>query len=173
MTDWPSILAEHGPTIWRTVYRLLDHHADSQDCYQETLLAAWRFAERRQVAEWAPFLTSLATRRAIDRLRQRYRDRGRVIAIDGAPEPSSDAESPLGHARARELMDRVRVGLAELPDKQAEVFWLSCVEGLSHQQISGQVDIPPGEVRVLLHRARTHLRAVLDRSGMAKGEHHE
>jgi RNA polymerase sigma-70 factor (ECF subfamily) len=172
MADWPLILAEHGPTVWRTVYRLLDHHADAQDCYQETFLAAWRFAERQQVADWASFLASLATRRAMDRLRQGYRDRARVIAIDGAAEPSGDTESPLGHASANELMDRVRAGMAELSDKQAQVFWLSCVEGLPHQQISERMEIPPGEVRVLLHRARTHLRAVLDRRATAKGEHH-
>ena len=55
MSDWPSILAEHGPTVWRTIYRLLDHHADALDCYQETLLAAWRFAAncRTAITSWA------------------------------------------------------------------------------------------------------------------------
>ncbi|HEV3259851.1 MAG TPA: RNA polymerase sigma factor [Gemmataceae bacterium] len=173
MTDWPLILAEHGPTVWRTVYRLLDHHADALDCYQETFLAAWRFADRQPVADWASFLTSLATRRAMDRLRQRYRDRAPVLPIDSLREPCSEAESPLHHASAKELMDRIREGMAELPDKQAQVFWLSCVEGLSHQQISGRMEIPPGEVRVLLHRARTHLRAVLDRGASTKGEDNE
>jgi RNA polymerase sigma-70 factor (ECF subfamily) len=173
MTDWPSILAEHGTAVWRTVYRLLDHHADALDCYQDTFLAAWRFAERQPVADWASFLTSLATRRAIDRLRQRYRNRAHVIAINSVREPSSEAESPLGHASASELMDRVRAGMAGLPEKQAEVFWLSCVEGLSHQQISVRMEVPQAEVRVLLHRARTHLRAVLGRSATAKGADHE
>ena len=173
MTDWPLILAEHGATVWRTVYRLLDHHADALDCYQETFLAAWRFAEREPVADWPSFLISLATRRAMDRLRQRYRDRVRVIAVDSLREPSSEEESPLRHASAKELMDRMREGMAELPDKQAQVFWLSCVEGLSHQQISDRMEIPPGEVRVLLHRARTHLRAVLDRGTSTKGDDNE
>jgi RNA polymerase sigma-70 factor (ECF subfamily) len=173
MTDWAFVLAEHGPAVWRTVYRLLDHHADALDCYQETFLAAWRFAERQPVADWTAFLTSLATRRAMDGLRQRYRNRTHVIAMDGVPEPSSDAESPLRHASAKELMDRVREGIAELPDKQAQVFWLSCVEGLSHQQISERIEIPPGEVRVLLHRARTQLGAMLDRGARSKGEDNE
>src|SRR4051794_3819859 len=173
MTDWPLILAEHGATVWRTVYRLLDHHADALDCYQETFLAAWRFAEREPVADWRSFLVSLATRRAIDRLRQRYRDRVRVVAIDSLREPSSEAECPVRHASAKELMDRVREGIAELPDKQARVFWLCCVEGLSHQQISDRIEIPPGEVRVLLHRARTRLGAMLGRSAGRKGEDNE
>jgi len=173
MTDWSFILAEHGATVWRTVYRLLDHHADALDCYQETFLAAWRFAEREPVADWRSFLVSLATRRAMDRLRQRYRDRVRVIALDRLGEPTSEAECPVRHASAKELMDRVREGMAELPDKQAQVFWLSCVEGLSHQQISDRIEIPPGEVRVLLHRARTQLGAMLDRGARSKGEDNE
>jgi len=173
MIDWPFILAEHGATVWRTVYRLLDHHADALDCYQETFLAAWRFAEREPVADWPSFLITLATRRAMDRLRQRYRDRARVIAIDSLREPDSEAECPVRHASAKELMDRVREGVAELPDKQAQVFWLSCVEGLSHQHVSDRIEVPPGEVRVLLHRARTQLRAFLDCGPRSKGEDNE
>jgi RNA polymerase sigma factor (sigma-70 family) len=173
MTNWPSILAEHGATVWRTVYRLLDHHADALDCYQETFLAAWRFADREPVGDWPSFLVSLATRRAVDRLRQRYRDRARVIALDGLREPGSEADCPVRHASARELMDRVREGLGVLPDKQAQVFWLSCVEGLSHQHIGERLGVPPGEVRVLLHRARTQLRAILDGGAGSRGEDDE
>src|SRR5260370_33602667 len=173
MTDWQSLLGEHGPAVWRTVYRLLNHHADALDCYQETFLAAWRFTQRQPVADWNSFLTSLAARRAMDRLRQRYRSRSRLIAIDSVPEPSSEADCPLQNAKARELMDRVREGMTELPDKQAEVFWLSCVEGQSHQEIGERMAIPPGEVRVLLHRARTSLRAILDPNRSEEGENNE
>jgi DNA-directed RNA polymerase specialized sigma24 family protein len=73
MIDWGAILAEYGSTVWRTVYRLLDHHDDALDCYQETFLAAFRFAHAQTIADWPAFLVKLATRRAIDRLRQRYR----------------------------------------------------------------------------------------------------
>jgi RNA polymerase sigma-70 factor (ECF subfamily) len=173
MIDWPAILAKHGPAVWRTVYRLLDHHADASDCYQETFLAALRFAQRQPVADWVSFLTSLATWRAMDRLRQRYRDRKRAHSLVRVCEDSSNADSPPEHASAQELMERVREVLAELPDKQAQVFWLSCVEGLSHQQISDRLDIPQSNVRVLLHRGRAHLRALLERSPATKGENDE
>ena len=33
MIDWGAILAEHGSAVWRTVYRLLDHHDDALDCW--------------------------------------------------------------------------------------------------------------------------------------------
>jgi RNA polymerase sigma-70 factor, ECF subfamily len=173
MIDWPSILAEHGASVWRTVYRLLNHDADALDCYQETFLEAFGFAQRQPVADWGAFLATVATRRALNRLRSRRRARSRFVALDGVPEPSSEAGCPLQHATAAELLDRVREGLAELPDKQAEVFWLSCVEGLSHQQVADRLQVAPGEVRVLLHRARARLRAILEPTRQQKGESHE
>jgi RNA polymerase sigma-70 factor (ECF subfamily) len=173
MIDWRSMLAEHGPAVWQTVYRLLDHHADALDCYQETFLTAWQYAERRPVADWASFLSSLATRRAMDRLRRRYRDRRHTSLIDGRHEPRGKVECPLRHADARELLERVREGMAELPAKQAEVFWASCIDGLSHQQIGESMGIPSGEVRVLLHRARARLRAILDGETSSTGDDHE
>jgi RNA polymerase sigma-70 factor (ECF subfamily) len=157
MMDWGVILAEHGPAVWRTVYRLLDHHADALDCYQETFLSAFQRASCQAVADWAAFLVSVATRRAMDQLRQRYRSRSHVIPIEHVAEPFSEADGPLQQARANELLGRVREGMAELPEKQAEVFWLSCLEGLSHQQIADHMQVQPGEGRVLLHRARTRL----------------
>jgi RNA polymerase sigma-70 factor (ECF subfamily) len=162
MVDWASILAEHGSRVWRTVYRLLGHDADALDCYQETFLAVFQVADLDAIADWPSFLVSVATRRAMDRLRQRYRFRSRFVALDAIPEPTSEADDALRQAQVSELMDRVRCGMAELPDKQAEVFWLSCIEGLSHQEIAGRMQLPPGEVRVLLHRARARLAAFLN-----------
>jgi RNA polymerase sigma factor (sigma-70 family) len=159
MTDWQAVVADHGPKVWRTVYRILNHHADALDCYQETFLAAHRSAGRGPIADWAAFLTTLAARRAIDRLRERARLRELVSALDHDPPVDAD---PSDRAAAAELMARVRAGMAKLPDRQAEVFWLSCVEGLSHDQIAAHLKTSPGAVRVLLHRARTALAAELD-----------
>jgi DNA-directed RNA polymerase specialized sigma24 family protein len=56
----------------------------------------------------------------------------------------------------------VREAMTDLADKQAEVFWLGCVEGLDHHQISVHMQITPNEVRVLLHRARVRLAMALE-----------
>ena len=162
MVDWNEILTAHGPTVWRTVYRLLGQHADALDCYQETFLAAYKSAGRQPVSHWPAFLTSLATRRAIDRLRHRGRSRKRLTSLDDVPEPIGRGDCPVEHAQGAERLDEVRKLLATLPDKQAEVFWLSCVEGMKNLDISDQLGISPGEVRVLLHRARTSLRSALE-----------
>src|SRR5262245_19721151 len=108
MSDWPSIMAEHGAAVWRTAYRILNDHADALDSYQETFIAAWRLAQREPVLDWRSLLVSLATRRAIDRLRQRVRARARVRALDEVPEPATSMGCPIQQAGASELLSRVR-----------------------------------------------------------------
>lgn len=156
MTDWAAVLAEHGPRVWRTAYRVLSHADDAHDCYQETFLAAWQTARTRRIDDWAPLLTCIAARKAIDRLRNRIRALARTEPLDAIAEPTADVD-PATALRMAELLDRLRAGLSELPEKQAEVVWLSCVEGLSHQEIAEQLRIATGEVRVLLHRGRGRL----------------
>jgi len=162
MTDWTAILREHGPAVWGTVYRLLDHNADASDCYQEVFVAAWQFTERQPVHCWRAFLITLATRRAMDKLRQRYMVRSRFTEIDAIQQPPSQRSSPLEQIVGVELLDRVRAEMAALPDKQAEVFWLSCIEEMPQREISERMEIPFAEIRVLLHRARCQLRAVFE-----------
>jgi RNA polymerase sigma-70 factor (ECF subfamily) len=162
MSDWRTLVADHGPTVWRTVYRIVADHADALDCFQETFLSAYESPQRESVRDWAAYLTTLAARRAIDRLRERDRLGRRVTSLDHAPPPMAREPDPADQAVAIELMDQVRRALAGMADRQAEVFWLSCVEGLSHHQIATQLQSTPGTIRVLLHRARTSLSLALN-----------
>lgn len=164
MTDWNAIVAAHGPNVWRAVYRILVHHDDAWDCYQEVFLEAFRSSPRAAVRDWGAYLGTLATRRAIDRLRQRIRSRELALASGHAPQPASAASSPQEIFAAAELMGQVRRALAALPGRQAEVFWLSCIEGLRHEQIAAQLRTTPGAVRMLLSRARSALAESLNGS---------
>lgn len=162
MVDWDDILTAHGPLVWRIAYRLLGHYDDALDCSQETFLAAYCAAKCGTVDDWPAFLTSLATRRAIDLLRRRVRGRYRLAPLDDVPEPAGTGTCPVEQAQGGERLEQVRLHLGRLPAKQAEVFWLSCVEGLPHETICQQMNVSNGEVRVLLHRARARLRAALE-----------
>ena len=103
-----KIIAEFGPAVWSTVYRLLNHDADALDCYQETFVAAWEISKREPIVEWPSLLTTLATRRAMDRLRQRYRSRTQSLDSEKLLEPSNETYSPQNEVLAAELMERVR-----------------------------------------------------------------
>src|SRR5687768_4051995 len=94
MTDWELILHDHGPTVWRTLWRLLGHRADAEECFQETFLAAVRTERRSPVTHWGALLQTAATARAVDRLRQRYARRRESLPADGDPAGPDETASP-------------------------------------------------------------------------------
>src|SRR5271166_6558813 len=77
MIDWEGILARDGPAAWRTAWRVLGNRADADDVLQETFVAAVEYARKHPVPHWRGLLQHLATARAVDRLRQKARRRGR------------------------------------------------------------------------------------------------
>ncbi len=161
MIDWDAIVLEHGPAVWRAAYRVLAHREDARECYQEVFLEAFRSSAKAPVRDWGAYLGTLAARRAIDRLRRRIRSREVDRASGPVPDPPAPDASPADRCEAEELMARVRLALAGLPPRQAEVFWLGGVEGLRHDRIAAQLGTSPGAVRMLLSRARAALAATL------------
>jgi len=160
MVDWPSILREHGPLVWRTAYRLLNHDADAHDCFQRTFVAAVALAEKESVSHWPALLKRLATARGLEALRTRLRERNRREPLpDDLADPSLD--SPSFTAGHRELEGRLRDALAEIDPNQAEVFCLVCLEGLSNREAAAALGIRADHLGVMLHRARQALRGKL------------
>jgi RNA polymerase sigma-70 factor (ECF subfamily) len=157
MTDWSQIVEQHGPMVWKTVYRLVHHDADAADCFQRTFLAALELSQAQTVRHWPALLRRLATARALDLLRQRRRQAGRLqpLVADSAVSPL--AAQPGAAAQASELAGQLRLALAELDDRQAQVFCLACLEGCSYEEIAAQLGITVNHVGVLLTRARSSL----------------
>jgi RNA polymerase sigma-70 factor (ECF subfamily) len=141
--------------VWRTAYRLLDHEADAADCFQRTFISALEVAGRQIVRSWPALLRRLATARALEQLRSRIRQRGRQTALSDDVQGSGLA--PIEAAQAGELAERLRDALAEIDDRQAEVFCLACIDGLSYQEVGEALGISANHVGVLLNRARTSL----------------
>jgi len=169
MTNWRTIVANHGPVVWRTLWRLLANRADVEECFQETFLAAWKLSRRETVECWPAVLCRLATARAMDRLRKRYRRGGRRHdSVDGEgpagrrlAEATSTEAGPVEHAVAAELSERLRQALSKLPEKQAEVFYLHALCGWTHRELGERMDMTENAVGVTIHRARQRLRALL------------
>jgi RNA polymerase sigma-70 factor (ECF subfamily) len=168
MPDWAEIIERDGGTVWRTAYRLLGNRADADECFQEVFLAALEVSRREPVRDWGALLRRLASARALDRLRRRYRRGDHRSAIDWedltgtTPSPSRDVEDA-------ELTESLRAALAALPPKQAEAFLLHTLHEWSYREIAGHLAISVDAVGVLLHRARKRLRERLESSDEARG----
>jgi RNA polymerase sigma-70 factor (ECF subfamily) len=144
-----------------TAWRLLGHVADTEDVVQEALLDAFRLHSRQPVGNWGGLLRQLATRRAIDRLRER---RTRPPLPPGPPalEPAApQSEQPESAAIGHELADRLRRAVAELPDREARVFSLRYFGEMPNGDIAETLGISADAVGVALHKARKGLKELL------------
>jgi RNA polymerase sigma-70 factor (ECF subfamily) len=158
MTDWPAIVQEFGPLVWRTAYRLLGNHADAADCFQRAFVSAVEAEAAGPVRNWPGLLRRLATARALEQLRQRKRSAARLVPLGDAPPADDSAPDPPGLAAAGELADRLRDALAEIDPVQAQVFCLVGLDGLSYREAAEQLGVTPNHAGVLLNRARAALR---------------
>jgi RNA polymerase sigma factor (sigma-70 family) len=158
--DWSTIVAEHGPAVWRTVYRLVSDREDANDCYQETFLRAARFASKRTVSNWGALLQRMAAGRALDCLRRRYRD---VVSVplEAAADFPDRGVLPSAQIELHETVERLRRGVASLPSQHAVVFWLREVELMSTAEVADALQITPDQVATGLYRAKQKLREAL------------
>jgi RNA polymerase sigma-70 factor (ECF subfamily) len=76
--------------------------------------------------------------------------------------PQSWAPIPEEHLFARETLELVEHAIRDLPRRQQEVIRLRDVEGWDGPEASAALGISEGNQRVLLHRARSRVRAALE-----------
>ena len=161
MTDWNEVVRQYGPSVWRTAWRLLGNHADVADCFQKAFLDAFRLARREKVQDWSGLLRRLATARALDCLRDRYRQRRWNEPLADPDCLVSPGSGPEQQAEVAELAERLRAALAELPPRQAEAMCLHWLDHLSNGEIGERLGLDLNAVGALLHRARQRLRQLL------------
>jgi RNA polymerase sigma factor (sigma-70 family) len=160
MPNWQEIVDRDGKAVWQAIYRILGNSADADECFQEAFLAAWEVSRREPVQNWRGLLLRLGAARAVDRLRERHRRTARQQSADWEVVPGHEA-APSQSTLDAELSERLRVALARLAPKQAEIFCLHCLEGWSYKEISEHLAVSVDSVGVLLHRARTQLRLLM------------
>jgi RNA polymerase sigma-70 factor (ECF subfamily) len=181
-----ELIDTYGAMMLRVAQMYVRDPATAEEVVQETWLAVLngidRFEERSSLKTW---LFRILTNRA----KTRGQRDGRVLpfsalAAHGAEddEPSVDPDRFLGpdspHPGAwaappvawpqeklleRETLGVIEMAIDELPDAQREVILLRDVDGWTPMEVSEALDITDGNQRVLLHRARSKVRASLER----------
>ena len=170
MIDWQRIIEKHGPAVWQTAFRLLGNHSDAADCFQETFVCALEFSRRQRIRNFSALLIRLATVRAIDQLRKRFRrSDSNVASADWVAVPSTNP-GPFEMAQQQELIGRLRETLTELPPAEAQVFCMRYLNNMSYRQIAKELGIKTNAAGVLLHRARAKLRKSFEVSTKEKNE---
>jgi RNA polymerase sigma factor (sigma-70 family) len=125
-----KVVAQHGPTVLRVVRAVLGH-ADADDAWSETFLAAMKaYPDLPADANVEAWLVTIAHRKAIDVTRAAAR-RATPVA-DTPDQPSRD------HAEGHHL--ELTEAVAALPTKQRQAVAYHYLAGLPYAEIAALLD---------------------------------
>ena len=132
----------------------------AEELAQETLLTVWRKAalysgEKGSATTW---IFTIARNLRIDRLRREFPWQE---LPEGHNETASNDILPDEAVSEAERRTRVQGALATLPEDQLEVVSLSYIDGLSHSEIAGRLNLPLGTVKSRMRLAYQKIREVL------------
>ncbi len=166
-----ALVGRYHTRLLRFAESLVPTRAVAEEVVQDTWLGVFRgvhrFEGRSTVKTWLFRILINRARTAgaremrtvpldDDVLEGRFADSG---AWSQPPEPWADAVD--ARVMADKLAGRVRDCLPELPDAQRQVLVLRDIEGVDGADVCDLLGVSPGNQRVLLHRARSRLRALL------------
>jgi RNA polymerase sigma-70 factor (ECF subfamily) len=154
-----------GPQLLALALHLCNHPADAEDALQQTFAVAIDRAASwdatRPVLPWLAGILGNHCKRIGER-----RARRREQELPAEPLVLDDG-SPLLATERRELVAKLREHIDRLPVEQRQVLLLQLEHGLSPAEVAEVLAVPPGTVRMRLHRAVQTLRGVLPASLVA------
>ncbi|MEU1533631.1 RNA polymerase sigma factor SigJ [Streptomyces fagopyri] len=168
-----EVFEEHRSVLMGVAYRMLGRVADAEDVVQEAWLR-WSGVDRSEIREPRGYLVRVATRLAIDRLRQ-VKSRNEAYVGPWLPEPYATDFGNLGNlaspgnfegavedtAERAVLADSVSLAvlvvLESLSPLERAVFVLREAFGFPYAEIAAVLDRGEPAVRQLAGRARKHV----------------
>lgn len=174
-----AVVRQWSPAMLRVARVHVRTHSSAEEVVQEAWIGVLRaldgFEGRAQLRTWVfRILVNVAKRRG--RLEERVNAELDGPTVDPGRFRDSDDQYP-GHWRAdaapadwgpepvllaAEFRALLEKALTELPERQRAVVELRDVHGFEGEEVCELLDLSPANQRVLLHRGRAKLRAVLE-----------
>jgi len=153
---YTTLLREIAPRLRSLARnRIRDTH-EAEDAVQDALMTLHALRHTYDPARpFGPWLTTIATRRAIDRLRRQGRGAGRESPLDDLPEAAA-AVAP--EAEARLEGRQLREAVASLPESQRTALNLAKLQDLPLAEASARSGMSVGALKVATHRAMATLK---------------
>jgi RNA polymerase sigma-70 factor (ECF subfamily) len=165
------LVRSHAARLLAVARRLLRSEEDARDALQEAFLQAFRGIDRFEgEARLSTWLHRIVVNACLMRLRTRSRRPEQPIEellprfyedghrIDPGPPWRSEGVDPV---EQRQVAERVRGAIDQLPEIHRNVLLLRDIEGLDTEETARVLDVKSETVKVRLHRARQALRALL------------
>ena len=149
-------LVDHYSTpVLNASLRIVSHPQTAHDVHQEVFLAILRRWDKfNGETNWGAYLYRVTVRKAMEVVKRSRREE----PLGSLDDRAVVMENPDGPLRTNELQQELLKCLSRLPRRQADVFILSKIEGLSDRQIAEIMGLAAQTVRVHLCRALEKLR---------------
>jgi len=166
-----ELIRPYERLVYVTIFAILKNETEAEDGAQETMISAFRHLKSfRGDAKFSTWLVTIAMNEARKRLRK-----GKTAAEDSLDATVEDHEGgdytpavltdwreiPLEALEKKELREKLRAAVANLPEKYREVFVLRDIEELNQEETAAALGINVTLVKVRLHRARIMLQKAL------------
>ena len=161
-----SLYSRYSRPVYSLSIHMLRDPTAAEEVTQDTFFNVWRRAgsykpNRGKVTSW---LFSIAHNRTIDELRKRRREYNRVqYDVDLSNRPTeSRSDDPTEYVSIQFEGTRLKSALMTLRPEQRDVVVLAYFGGLTHSEISRELDQPLGTVKTRMRLAMKKLREVLE-----------
>jgi len=158
------LLAKYRGPIISYLTRMVGEQAVGEELAQEAFLRVYRARERYEpTAKFTTWLYRIATRLALNSIRDRKHERGRR-SFDEPRENGPDLEPVDGRANSEQRLlavarlQTVRQAIATLPEKQRAAVLMHKYQELDYAQIAAALGCSVSAVKSLLFRAYETLR---------------
>ncbi len=172
-------IASHRPHLYRYALKELRDPVAADDAVQETFAAALtgqcRFEGRSGTRTW---LIGILKHKILDEYRRRAREPRAATGVDedghpsafdldqleagAAGEAAAAGYDPEYAAARKRFWGAFSEHLGEMPAQMARAFTLHAIDGRDTEEVCEALGITPGNLWVLLHRARHKLRDAID-----------
>ena len=155
-------LDRYGDLVWSLARRYLRNAADAEDAVQDIFIDIWGSSARydRNIASEVAFISTIARRRLIDKIRAAQR-RPLMDSLDDDEGAPIDPGVPATVEDDTEVTIVERV-LAKMDPEHQKVLSMSLYEGYSHSEIAERLSLPLGTVKTRVRRGLIHIREQLN-----------
>lgn len=164
-----EVFRAHHARVLKAAYRVTGSMADAEDVAQSVFLRLARGGigiDRDRISHVESYLHRSAVNAALDLIRSRgHRE---IVPVETADELQSNTSlSPERAHSSMEIRKWLRLELAKLSPRAAEMFALRYFEELENPEIARMMNTSQAVVAVILHRTRARLKKKL--RGFMKG----
>jgi RNA polymerase sigma-70 factor (ECF subfamily) len=148
------------------LFRLVLLWTKDRDLAEDALQNVFeKTVERQKDLQTHPNLAGWMVKSLKNEVLMHHRKNNRFEVLDGIQEQAAQESNALESEESHRLIFGL---VADLPEKQREIFHLREVEEMSYEEISIQMEISLDQVKVNLHRARKTLREKLINQGISR-----